>query len=320
MGLSSSTLPTIAGYLALLVLGAWTGSRRFVRSRSLEWLGAVQTVILLAIILALGVQLGANEEVTASLAAIGVSALLIALLAMTGSVLCLLLLRRFVLRLDRYAAAPGAENDAAAAEEDRADDRLTWYISAAVILGYGLGRWLLPGAAAAGCGRVVTLGLDLMLFLIGLDLGRHGEALSSLKTVGLKPLLVPTAVVVGSLTFGALAGLVLPFTSRDTAAVAAGMGWYSLAPTILARHSLKLSAMAFFANVLREILSILFIPSIARRLGFLECVAVAGATAMDTVMPVILSSTSRRITVYTFVSGLVCSLLVPVLIPLVAGI
>ena len=68
------------------------------------------------------------------------------------------------------------------------------------------------------------------------------------------------------------------------------------------------------------VVRILLIPAISRRLGFLECVAAAGATAMDTVLPVIVRSTSRRMTIYAFVSGLVCSLLVPLLVPMIAGI
>ena len=166
----------------------------------------------------------------------------------------------------------------------------------------------------------MTFGLDVMLFLVGLDLGRQGEAVSSVRAAGAGALMIPAAVVSGSLLFGALSGLFLPFSPRETTAVAAGMGWYSLAPTLLAPYSLKLSAVAFLANVLREILSILLIPVIAQRLGFLECVAAAGATAMDTVLPVIVRATNRRMTIYAFASGLICSLLVPLLVPLIAGI
>ena len=76
--------------------------------------------------------------------------------------------------------------------------------------------------------------------------------------------------------------------------------------------------MAFLSNILRELLSILLIPTLAKRLGYLECVAMPGAAAMDTVLPVIVSATDRRITVYSFASGLIASLLVPVLVPLIA--
>lgn len=319
MGHTASTLLTVTGYFLLVALGAWAGSRNAVRSDTFGWMSPLQTALLLIIILALGIQLGANEEVASSLGMIGLSATLIAVLAMLGSILFLMLLRVFALRLDRR-ALPRDAAETSRTEEESADHTLTWMISAVVILGFALGRWILPNSVSSQCGTVVTIGLDGMLFLVGLDLGRQGEAISSVRSAGKGALLVPAAVVSGSLLFGAFAGLILPISPRETAAVAAGMGWYSLAPTILAPYSLKLSAAAFLANVLREILSILLIPSIAHRLGYLECVAAAGATAMDTVLPVIVRATSRRMTIYAFASGLVCSLLVPLLVPLIAGI
>ena len=320
MSQTISTIITVTGYFALVAIGAFLGSRKSVRSRSVSWLSPLQMGLLLIIILALGIQLGANEEVSASLDVIGIAALVIALFAMAGSVLFLLLLRVFVLRMDRKAESHDESAQRSSQEETTADRSLTWLISAAVVIGFLFGRWLLPSTVSNRCGSVVTLGLDAMLFLVGLDLGRQGEAVSSIRAAGARALFIPAAVISGSLLFGALAAAFLPFAPRDTAAVAAGMGWYSLAPTLLAPYSLKLSAVAFLANVLREILSILLIPVIARRLGFLECVAAAGATAMDTVLPVIVRSTSRRMTIYAFASGLLCSLLVPLLVPLIAGI
>jgi uncharacterized membrane protein YbjE (DUF340 family) len=98
-------------------------------------------------------------------------------------------------------------------------------------------------------------------------------------------------------------------------AAAAGFGWYSLAPTLLAPYSLTVSAVAFLSNVLRELLSILTVPLVARRVGYVECAALPGAAAMDTVLPVIVGATSQRNTVWAFSSGVVLSLLVPVLVP-----
>lgn len=303
-----------------MAFGAVLGGQRAVRAMRLKWLGDMQTGLLFLIVFSLGVQLGANEEVTASLSTIGISALLIAVLATMGSVLFLAILRVSVLRLDRRAASEHPYDSERAEEETSSGALLSWIILAAVLLGYFLGRYALPAAMSARCGAVVSIGLNVMLFLVGLDLGRQGEAIASIRAAGWRALLVPLSVVLGSVLFGALAGAFLPFSPRETAAAAAGLGWYSLAPTILAPYSLKLSAAAFLSNVLREVFCILLIPTIARRLGFLECVAAAGATAMDTVFPVILQATDRHVAVYAFVSGLICSLLVPVLVPILAGI
>lgn len=311
---AASTLLSVAEYLFAVALGAVIGARPAVRAKPMRWLGALQTVVLLVIILSLGVSLGANEEVTNAIGTIGLTALTVTVFSMAGSLLCVWLLRRFVLRLDRCAGVSGDSDRKAGG---RADNRLTWYIVAAVVFGMLLGRFVLPKPVS---GVSITNWLILMLFLVGLDLGRQGDAIRSLRAAGAKPLLVPVAVIVGSLSFGVLASFLVPFAARETAAAAAGMGWYSLAPSLLASYSLKLSAVAFLANVLREILSILLVPVVARRIGYLESIALSGATAMDTLLPVLLKATDRRMTVYAFASGLVCSLLVPVLAPLMIGL
>ena len=311
---TGSILLNLAFYLWLVAFGAAVGAK-VLREKSSPWLSRFQTAVLFLIILALGIQLGANDEVAQSVGVIGFAALLSAVLAMTGSLLFSHLLRRFILKLDRFGAAD--EERTEEKDEAAADSRLTWMIAAAVMIGVILGRMVLPEQVSKRCGSVVALGLDLMLFLVGLDLGRQGDSIRTMiRAAGVRPLLLPLTVVAGSLSFGALAALVLPFRAGETAAAAAGMGWYSLAPTILAPYSLKLSAVAFLSNLLRELLSILLIPIVARRIGYLESVAIAGATAMDTLLPVIVKCTDRRITVYAFSSGLVCSLLVPVLVPL----
>lgn len=80
--------------------GCFLGSRKALRSRPLVWVGKLQFAALMILIVTLGVNLGANDEVVSSLGQIGLAALVITVLAMAGSLLCLTLLRRFVLKLD----------------------------------------------------------------------------------------------------------------------------------------------------------------------------------------------------------------------------
>ena len=109
MGTTLSTLSNLAIYIALVAAGAVIGSRPAVRSRPLPWLGRLQFVALMILIVSLGVKLGANDEVISSLGQIGLAALLITVAAMGGSLLALFLLRRFVLKLDRYGVALGGK-------------------------------------------------------------------------------------------------------------------------------------------------------------------------------------------------------------------
>ena len=322
MSTTIGTLTNLAIYIALVIIGAVIGSRSAVRSRPLPLLGKLQFLALMILIVSLGVKLGANDEVISSLGQIGLTALLVTVLAMAGSLLAVTLLRRFVLKLDRYGLPRGsaAGEDTAGHEEGKADNSTTKWIVLAVVLGMLAGCFLLPDSIVAWCGTVIDFGLYLLLFLVGVDMGRQGTMLNDIKAAGFKVLLVPAAVVVGTFLAAALAGLFLPMGVKDAVAASAGFGWYSLAPTLLQSYSLSVSAVAFLSNVMREIFSIVAIPIVARRVGYVECVSLAGATAMDTVLPVVVGATHERIAIYSFTSGVVLSLLVPVLVPAIVAL
>lgn len=316
------TLLSLCFYTALVAGGAAAGSRKRIRESPALWLSAVQRVALMVLITSLGVQLGANDEVVSSLGQIGLSALLITLSAMAGSLVCVFLLRRFVLKLDcrGLPLGSGEVEDARAEVSGRADNSLTKWIIAAVAAGMLAGRFLIPAALSAHCGTVINVGLYLLLFLVGVDMGRQGTILSDIRAAGLRVVLVPLAVAVGTLSSAALVGLALPMGARDAAAAASGFGWYSLAPTLLAPYSLSVSAVAFLSNVLREVLSIVTVPLAARYVGYVECAALPGAAAMDTVLPVVVGATHERIAIYSFTSGVILSLAVPILVPAIAGL
>lgn len=108
------SLQSLGLYVGVIALGVLVGSRKAVRAKELKWMGTLQTVALILLILALGVEIGADEQVIASLGSIGLSALVITLLALAGSVLAVLGVRK-LMGLDRYGkSAPrtGAEKEA----------------------------------------------------------------------------------------------------------------------------------------------------------------------------------------------------------------
>ena len=325
----SGTLLNLAVYLALVVLGAFLGSRPAIQSRPMPWLGRFQTAALLLLIVTLGAELGANDEIVSSLAAIGLNALIITLTSMVGSLLAVHILRKYLLELD----AQGRSRSEAAREETaqeqghvHVDHTLTVLIVASVVLGMLAGHFFLPDAVTAHCGAVINLGLYLLLFLVGLDMGRQGNMLQDIRAAGFRVFLVPLAAAVGTLALTALVGLFLPMGAKDCAAAAAGFGWYSLAPTLLAPYSLSvsavafLSATAFLSNIMHELFSIVAVPAVAQRIGYIEAVALPGATAMDTVLPVVVSATSDRMALYSFTSGAVLSLSVPFLVPAIIAL
>lgn len=317
----TGTLVSLATYLALVAVGAFLGSRSVLRSRTLPWLGRFQTAALLLLIFTLGAELGANEEIVASLGVIGLNAFLITAAAMAGSLLAVHILRKYILKLDKHGQPAGsAQAQEKHGEKVKVDHTLTLLIVFTVALGMVLGHFVLPDALAVHCGQIIQLGLYLLLFLVGLDLGRQEGMLSSVRQAGLRVVLVPLAVMVGTFTVTALAGLLLPLGPKNCVAAAAGFGWYSLAPTLLAPYSLTVSATAFLSNVLHELFAIVLAPMVAQRFGYIETVALPGAAAMDTVLPVVVSDTDQRMAIYSFTSGVILSLSVPLFIPAIIAL
>lgn len=317
----TGTLVSLATYLALVAVGAFLGSRPVLRSRTLPWLGRFQTAALLLLIFTLGAELGANEEIVASLGVIGLNAFPITAAAMAGSLLAVHILRKYILKLDKHGQPAGsAQTQEKHGEKVKVDHTLTLLIVFTVAFGMVLGHFVLPDALAVHCGQIIQLGLYLLLFLVGLDLGRQEGMLSSVRQAGLRVVLVPLAVMIGTFTVTALAGLLLPLGPKDCMAAAAGFGWYSLAPTLLAPYSLTVSATAFLSNVLHELFAIVLAPIVAQRFGYIETVALPGAAAMDTVLPVVVSATDQRMAIYSFTSGVILSLSVPLFIPAIIAL
>ena len=87
-------------YIGMLALGVLVGSRKSVRGKDLPWLGRLQFVALIVLIAVLGVEIGADDKVISSLGEIGLSALVITVFALAGSIVCVSLVRR-LLKLDR---------------------------------------------------------------------------------------------------------------------------------------------------------------------------------------------------------------------------
>lgn len=202
---------------------------------------------------------------------------------------------------------------------------MTKAIAAAVVAGMVAGRFLAPQVEVFqwivdSSGTLITVGLCVLLFFVGLDMGKDGTVFSDMKKAGWRILLFPFAGMAGTLLFAVAVSFLLPYSVKEVAAMAAGFGWYSLAPILLADYSPIISAICFLANVMRELLAILLVPLVAKRLGYIESVGLAGAAAMDTCLPVTVRCTHERIAVYSVCSGVITSLAVPVVVPLIIGL
>lgn len=190
----------------------------------------------------------------------------------------------------------------------------------AVATGIISGLFIFPDAFIQHIGIIIDIGLCLLLFFVGMDIGRNKEIINQIKSNGYKILLVPVGVALGSITGSMLGGLAFGLPLNESSAIGAGFGWYSLSAIELSKYSAETGALAFITNVCREVFALVSIPYIAKLIGKLEAIAPAGATAMDTSLPVISKSTDSNTAVVSFITGVVLSTLVPILVPLLISL
>ncbi|WIV13410.1 lysine exporter LysO family protein [Proteiniborus sp. MB09-C3] len=191
---------------------------------------------------------------------------------------------------------------------------MSFKIILAVAAGVGAGYFILPSEVLQYTDYILDIGLCLLLFFVGIDIGKNKDVFNKIRRIGFRVLLVPAMIIVGSIFGSILAGFLLGMPANEAGAVGAGLGWYSLSSMMLATYSSKLSALAFISNVTREIIALLTIPFIAKYIGDIESIAPAGATSMDTSLPLIAKSTNPQTAIIAFVSGVILSTSVPILV------
>lgn len=186
-----------------------------------------------------------------------------------------------------------------------------------IFAGIGLGYFFLPSNFLQYTDIVIDIGLCLLLFFVGIDIGRQKDIFSNIKTMGFKILLVPFGIIVGGILGGIFGGIVLSMPLSEAGAIGSGLGWYTLSSMMVVGYSTELSALAFLSNVIREVIALILVPFVAKHIGYIESISICGATAMDTALPVISKSTDSQTTIIAFISGLISTISVPIILPII---
>lgn len=185
-----------------------------------------------------------------------------------------------------------------------------------LVLGIGAG-FLLPENIAGFLDSASSYMLLILLFSVGIDMGLNKEVFTRIRELGFKILLIPLGIVVGSLCGGVLTSFLVQLSVKDSLAISAGLGWYSLSGVLITEAGNPVGGtIAFLANVFREMLTFIIVPFVASHMNYYCAIAPAGATSMDTTLGIISKNTNGTIAVLSFVNGVLCTLIVPILVPI----
>jgi uncharacterized membrane protein YbjE (DUF340 family) len=159
--------------------------------------------------------------------------------------------------------------------------------------------------------------LYVQILFVGICMGAElNRSIALIKSLNVRILLVPFTTVIGTLLGVLLFSIFInSMPLSDLLATGSGFGYYSLSSIYIAEiRGETLGIIALLTNIAREIIGLAFTPLFAKHFGKLAPIAAAGATSMDTCLPVITANVGKNYAIISVFSGTVVTILVPFLI------
>jgi len=186
-----------------------------------------------------------------------------------------------------------------------------------LIIALGVTAGLIFKQPLSALAQIINLLLFILLFVIGHQMRVGGVALKDaiFNKTGMK---LAATIIVSSLIAGIVAALILEIPLRQGLMLSSGFGWYTLSSILDSQLiNQEFGTTAFFIDFSRELVAIIFLPSLGRYFP-VSLVGYCGGTAMDFSLPIIKQNLHSQCVILAISSGMVLSLAVPILIPLFA--
>jgi uncharacterized membrane protein YbjE (DUF340 family) len=151
--------------------------------------------------------------------------------------------------------------------------------------------------------------LYVLVALVGVDLSQV-----RLRQMSRIYLLLPLVIVLGLVLAALLSSYILKRSVLELLLVGSGLGWFSLAGSLVGTLvGPELGSLAFLTNLMREFYAIIFLYFFGRRYAY-GSIAVCAATAMDSTLPFVKSNCSAQQVQLAIYVGFVMTLIAPLLI------
>ena len=181
------------------------------------------------------------------------------------------------------------------------------------------------------CGGGVSMYvLYALMVQVGMSIGCDRRLKEMLASLSPKLFLLPIGTIVGTLVAVAAASMAVSgLKLADCMAVGAGFGYYSLSSVLItqikeplqgAAIAAQIGTIALMANIMREIITLLFAPAIGKVFGKLAPISVGGATSMDSTLPVITVACGKEMAFISIFHGVLVDCSVPFLVTFFASL
>lgn len=163
--------------------------------------------------------------------------------------------------------------------------------------------------------KVSFVALCGLLLFVGLGIGLNPDMKKEVRSLNPRLALLPIVTILGSWMGALMAWLLIHRSLTDCLAVDSGFAYYSLSSIFITEYrGAELGTIALLANIIREMLTLLGAPLMAKLFGPLAPISAGGATTMDTTLPIISQTVGQRYVALTIYHGFVVDFSVPFLV------
>lgn len=304
-----------------------TGARFSLTDVAARWQGRIVTWLIWLLLFLLGIEVGSNEMIVRSLPTLGVEALLLS----SAATLSCCVLAWMLWRVSKNNTVQKNAKKETSADKEGNPAEKEGLQGSSLIRGLKVmkGSLIVVGffviGLLGGIEKMVPswlLDLDVsfvalccLLLFVGLGIGLNPEMKKEVRSLSPRMALLPVVTIIGSWLGALLIWTVLHRTLSDCMAINSGFAYYSLSSIFLTEYrGAELGTIALLANIIREMLTLLGAPLMARWFGPLAPISAGGATTMDTTLPILSQTVGQRYIALSIYHGFVVDFTVPFLV------
>lgn len=165
-------------------------------------------------------------------------------------------------------------------------------------------------------GDLTFYALCALLLCVGIGIGSDRNIMTKFKSLDVRMALLPLGTVLGTFAGSLVVSFILSGRSPlDCLAVGSGFGYYSLSSIFITEYKgAELGTIALLANIIREMVTLLLSPVLAKVFGPLAPISSGGVTSMDTTLPIIMASSGEQYSAVSIFHGFILDFSIPFLV------
>ena len=184
-------------------------------------------VALIILMLVIGLNIGTSPQVMGHLGRIGFNCAMLSLSAILASAFLVALCEKTVLPLEETRKQFASDGPLEDTQQESHFSPLIIIMPTSIIVGILAGYFMFPDISHSMLDWILTISLVLLYIGVGVSLGENKHVFQYIKMLGLRLLILPIAIFLGSILGGLIIGIVLRIPLNFAVISTSGMGYYT---------------------------------------------------------------------------------------------